>query len=123
MLTGFVSQAKLNDYLAACDILWLPLSDTIANRGRWPSKIVDYFAAGRPTVACAVGDIAALLERTEAGVACAPTSSEFARQTLHLLKDNELLARFSINARRAAESDFNWEHLAKLVETQYLDLL
>lgn len=123
ILTGFVSQAELNIYLAACNILWLPLSDTIANHGRWPSKIIDYFAAGRPTVACAVGDIGPLLEKTQAGVTCLPTPNNFAQKTLNLLQDTELMDRLAINARRASESDFNWEYLARLVEAQYLDLL
>ena len=123
MLLGFIAQSELNDYLAACDILWLPLSDTIANRGRWPSKIADYFAAGRPTVACAVGDVGSVLEKTQAGVASAPNPTSFARDTLDLMQDDELMARSALNARRAAEHEFNWKNLAQSVEAQYQNLL
>jgi glycosyltransferase involved in cell wall biosynthesis len=121
--TGFVSPSELSTYLAVCDILWLPLSDTIANRGRWPSKITNYFAAGRAVVACAVGDMAAVLEKSQAGIATAPTSTEFAKHTLCLLQDQKMMTDMAVNARRAAELDYNWKHLAQSVEKQYNDVL
>lgn len=119
-VTGFIYQKDLNDYLAACDILWLPLSDTIANRGRWPSKIVDYFAVGRPTVACAVGDLTELLKNTQAGVTSAANSDDFAKLTLSIMKNSQWMDRLGNNARRVIEIELNWEILAEAVEEHYL---
>jgi glycosyltransferase involved in cell wall biosynthesis len=65
--TGYVADHEINDYLNACDICWLPFCDTNANRGRWPMKLNDYMAVGRPTVATAVGDVATLLRQEPIG--------------------------------------------------------
>src|SRR5690606_37377485 len=60
-VTGRLPFDEMLDHLSACDVLALPLSDTVANRGRWPSKVNEYVAVGRPVVACGVGDVAGLL--------------------------------------------------------------
>jgi glycosyltransferase involved in cell wall biosynthesis len=121
--TGFISYYDLNRYLAVCDLLWLPLSDSLANRGRWPSKITDYFAVGRPTVSCAVGDIPEVFAETQAGVATEPTPESLASASLSLLDDPDLLQRLGMNARRAAETRYNWNSLIKTVENMYLNIL
>jgi glycosyltransferase involved in cell wall biosynthesis len=121
--TGFVDSEALNHYLAACDVLLLPLTDTVANRGRFPSKLADYFAAGRPIVASAVGDVADLLEQTKAGLATQPAAEALALGIEELLADAPRRARLGQNGRRAAESEFNWRTLAGRVDTLYRQLL
>ena len=56
-VTGRLPFEAMLEFLSACDVLALPLSDTIANRARWPSKVNEFVAVGRPTVACDVGDV------------------------------------------------------------------
>jgi glycosyltransferase involved in cell wall biosynthesis len=120
--TGFVDSEALNHYLAACDVLLLPLTDTVANRGRFPSKLADYFAAGRPIVASAVGDVTDLLEQTRAGLATQPAAEALALGIEELLADAPRRARLGQNGRRAAESEFNWRTLAGRVDTLYRQL-
>lgn len=120
--TGFVSEKDLIQYLAACDVLCLPLSDSIANRGRLPSKIVDYFAAGRATVVCNVGDVADIVRSAQAGLVSQPTAKDFSDRILDLLADSELRQQLGTNARKAAETDFNWDTIACQVEEFYLKL-
>ena len=121
--TGFVTYEQLNLYLASCDILLLPLTDNLANRGRWPSKIGDYFAAGRPTVACAVGDMPQVLEETGAGLTTDPAVQPFAAGILRLLDDPSLRFQMGKKARHAAESRYNWQTLVNQVENLYLKVL
>ncbi len=120
--TGFVSYEKLGQYLAACDVLCLPLADSLANQGRFPSKIADYFAAGRATVVCDVGDVANIVRSAQAGLVSQPTAKDFSNQILVLLTDPELRQHLGANARRAAERDFNWNTIASRVEELYLNL-
>jgi glycosyltransferase involved in cell wall biosynthesis len=68
--TGHVRYDEIAHYLSACDVCWLPLSDSGANRGRWPLKLNDYIAVGRPVVATAVGDMTAFLEQHPIGLTC-----------------------------------------------------
>lgn len=120
---GYVDALRLNQFLAACDVLLLPLADSIANRGRWPSKLMDYFAVGRPTVGCAVGEVGEVLAATGAGVSCAPTPEAFAAAILRLLGsriERETLGRA---ARQAAEGPYNWRVLSQQVEALYQSLV
>lgn len=119
---GFVSPETLNLYLAACDVLCLPLTDTVANRGRFPSKLADYFAAGRPVVASAVGDVAKLLEQTEAGLVTPPSAHALAAGIETLLADAPRRALLGQNGRRAAEFEYNWRTLTGHVDNLYRQL-
>jgi glycosyltransferase involved in cell wall biosynthesis len=118
--TGFLSEVELNAYLAASDIFWLPLSDTNANRGRFPLKLTDYMAIGRPVVATRVGDVQTVIEETRAGLLSQPEPEDLAAQTLRLYQDQTLRQTLGANARRAAESRFNWAYLAEELEGLYL---
>ncbi len=108
---GFLQPALLDRWLRACDVLALPLSDTVANRGRWPSKLGDYFASGRPVVACDVGDAGKVLRETGAGLAVPPTAEGLAAGLLKLLQDAALRRTMGTAGRRAAETAFHWEDL------------
>ena len=79
---GGLSYERVLQWFAACDALLLPLCDSIANRGRWPSKVAEYMAAGRPVVATAVGDLTALFKDDSAGVLTAANPESFAEGIL-----------------------------------------
>ena len=79
--TGSLEDAELGDYLSACDIFWLPLSDILANRGRSPIKQMDYLAVGRPLVATDVGDILGIIKDGSAGVLTQPDPGSIAAAT------------------------------------------
>ncbi len=117
--TGYVPEESLNDYLASAHICWLPLCDSNANRGRWPLKLNDYMAVGRPTVATAVGDVPALFEQEAIGFLSADEPEAFAMQTARLLRDLALQATMGQRARQVAETRFNWARLTDDLEILY----
>jgi glycosyltransferase involved in cell wall biosynthesis len=117
--TGPVSAEDLFSYLASCNVFWLPLRDTNANRGRWPHKLNEYLALGRPTVATAVGDVKTLFETEEIGLLCPDQPDALAEQTLKLYADTELRTRMGLRARQVAETHFNWEQLSNELEELY----
>ena len=121
--TGFLSEAELNAYLAASDVFWLPLSDTNANRGRFPLKLTDYMAVGRPVVATRVGDVQAIVEENAIGLLSQPEPEDLAMQTLRLYQDPALRQTLGANARRAAENRFNWTNLVTQLEELYLSVV
>lgn len=49
-------------YLRACDVLLLPMEDSVAERARSPIRLGDYVASGRPIVSNAVGEVRRTLE-------------------------------------------------------------
>lgn len=117
--TGFLSSKQLSLYLGACDLFWLPLRDTLANRGRWPSKINDYLAAGRPIVATSVGSLVPLFNEHEIGLLAAPIPQDIVQKTLTLRNNAELRERCGRVAREVAETEYAWSKLAELVDQFY----
>jgi glycosyltransferase involved in cell wall biosynthesis len=106
--TGFVPYDRLGHYLSACNVLCLPLTNSIANRGRWPSKLMDYFAVGRPTVGCAVGEVGAIIREAQAGFVAEPNPEGLATGLLGLLADRVQAEQLGCSARRAAEDHYGW---------------
>ena len=100
-------------------MLWLPLRDTLTNRGRWPSKINDYMAAGRPTVATAVGDLNWLFQKYDIGRLAQPKPEEIAGQTLRLCDDALLAQQYGTVARKVAIEQYSWETLTEKLASFY----
>lgn len=122
LLTGKLDLDMLLDYVAACDAMLLPLKDTIANRGRWPSKVCDYLAAAKPVVSTEVGDISLLLRSTQAGALAGDTPTEFADAVLKVLNHNSL-DKLGENARELAKKALSWDILTDKLEAFYSVLL
>ncbi len=121
--TGPITAQELDHYLAACDVCWLPLANSGANRGRWPLKLNDYMASARPTVATAVGDLGEVFARYQLGVVTAPDELEFARETANLLCDTARRDRLGEAAHRAAQTVFSWTHITDDLESLYRRIL
>jgi glycosyltransferase involved in cell wall biosynthesis len=121
--TGKITLEQVHQYLAACDLCWLHLCDSGANRGRWPGKLNDYMAVGRPVVATGVGELADLLPRHQLGVATRDDADDFAAQTVDLLADAGRRQAIGEAARRAAEEVFSWERKTDALEAFYCQVL
>jgi glycosyltransferase involved in cell wall biosynthesis len=123
IVTGRVAFEDLLDYLSACDVLALPLSDTIANRGRWPSKLNEYVAVGRPTVGCDVGDVADLLRDHNIGLLVKPHADDFAEKINELLCDPARAQEMGDRAREVARTSYSQDAMAERLERYYMNLL
>lgn len=110
---------ELPRWLGAADVLLLPFADKIANVGRWPNKVGDYMAAGRPTVSNPTGEMRPLFERERIGLLAPPGPGPFAQAVRHLLDDPSLAAELGANARRAAEQRYAWSVLVEQMEAVY----
>ena len=121
--TGHVPFPKMLDALSACEVLALPLSDTIANRGRWPSKLNEYVAVGRPTVASAVGDVAELFAEHEIGWTCAPDAAAMAQALDFALVDPGEAQRRGDVARAMAQASYSQEAVGHRLEDFYRRLV
>ena len=119
-ITGRLPFDGMLDHLSACNVLALPLSDTIANRGRWPSKINEFLAVGRPTVACDVGDVANLLRDHDIGLLVRPEAREFAARLDELLSDPGRAEAMGNRAREVARGVYSQDAIADKLETYYL---
>ena len=119
---GNLSYERVLQWFAACDVLLLPLCDSIANRGRWPFKAGEYMAAGRPVVATAVGDVAKLFADGSAGVLTAANPQSFAEGILKVYADPHRSA-MGRRGREIACNQLRWtvqtDHVQGFLEQVY----
>ncbi len=117
--TGRIPYVQINQYLAACDVCWLPLRDSGANRGRIQLKLNDYMAVGKPVVATDVGDGAEWIRRGAFGLLVPDDPHLLAQQVLTLLADPELCAEMGRKGRATAETEYRWDDSALKLEAFY----
>lgn len=106
---GRVTDADLPKYLAASDVLALPLEDNLINRGRWPHKLGDMLAAQRPVVVSRAGEFSELVEQRGCGVVVDYTAAGFAHAIADALARPEYHAPIAERGRALIESELNWD--------------
>jgi len=112
---GQVPAEQLTHYLAAADVQALPMLDRLDNRARWPIKIGDYLASGRPVVMQNVGDGAKVIAENDLGVVTGQSAEEFAKGIIELLSDPQRAGQIGRRARQYAERHMRWEDRAKVL--------
>lgn len=117
-VTGKVAITAVAEYAAVAGAFLLPLKETIANRGRYPTKSGDYLAAGKPVIANPVGDIEHIIKKYGAGVIAEFDPQKIAEKMQLLLDDPGLAAQYGANARKAAQ-ELSWANLAIGLEDFY----
>jgi glycosyltransferase involved in cell wall biosynthesis len=118
---GFVPDDLVSYYLGCIDVACLPMTDRAANRGRFPNKLLDYMASGRPMVCSPVGDVKEILEKHKCGLLAA--DHEFAGTLQDLLGNLQLQKDLEKRARNVASTFFNWSMLAGQLEGFYQNLV
>jgi len=119
---GFLPKEKYSLVLGASDLCLLPLSDNLANKARFPGRIGDYLAAGKPIVSNEVGDAGTLIKEYNLGVITKPTPDEYASGIISALQQPQNLAIWSRNARKMAEERLSFDILSKEFEHIYTEL-
>lgn len=115
--TGFVPTAEVGQWLACADFFLLPLSpNSVNDRYRYPGKLGDYMAAGRPVIAPEVGEAAWVIREAKVGVAVRPDLVDLEDRICELIEDPSLMEQMGAQARRAAEEQFAWSVLASRFE-------
>lgn len=120
---GEIPPQRLSRVLGAADVHVLPLEDTQANRARWPNKLGDYLASGRPTVVQAVGEAADFVRRHEVGEVVEPTAEALTDGILTLLRDRRRALDLGLQARRVAENELSWNRSARILDAIYSQLM
>lgn len=121
--TGYVTRTHMNQYLAACDLCWLPLRNSGANQGRWPMKLNDYMSVGKPVVVTAVGDVPEVLESFKIGLLAEDNPEDLADQVCHLLANPDVCTEYGRMARQVAETVMDWRFRAQEVEAVYAKVM
>lgn len=116
---GFISPDLLPEILACGDIMLLPYRDSGVNRFRYPNKLGDYLAAGRPIVTNATGDLGELVRRLGFAVLADETPLAFAQAISSLVRNPQLAEQLGRRGRELSEGELSWERFARTLEKFY----
>ncbi|MGE0312633.1 MAG: glycoside hydrolase family 99-like domain-containing protein [Lautropia sp.] len=119
---GFVARARLPRLLEAADILVQPGGANAFNAYRFPSKLPEFLAAGRPVVLPCTNIGRFVTDRTEALLLDAGDADDICAKVLELHRDAPLRARLSREGRRFARSRLSWEGAADTIERFYREI-
>lgn len=117
--TGIIPDEVMNKYISACDVMILPLKNNIASNGRWPSKVNDYFSAGKSVVSTPVSDLKEIFLTHEVGLLANDNPEEFSEAIIKLFRNKSLQKTLGGNARKYAEHYLKWSILTKELENFY----
>jgi glycosyltransferase involved in cell wall biosynthesis len=112
-------RSDIPDVLASSDIGVLPsMAEGL------PNAVLEYMAAGLPTVVSRVGGNPELVQDGVTGLLVPPQDPEaLAAALLRLLRDPELSRQIAMNGRQLATRDFGFERLIREVDALYTELL
>ena len=108
-VVGYVPRKELLTLYAAAHALLIPLFDDADSAARFPTKIGEYLAAGRPVVTSAVGEITRyLLDGSTAFVASPDDAALFGAKICEVLSDRSRAAAVGRAGRALAERSFHY---------------
>ena len=120
---GRCSEELLPYYLASTDVLALPLKDNLFNKTRWPNKIGEYMACGRPVVVSDVGNIAGIVREHGTGLTAGNDAVDFSSKLKTLLSNPDLAENMGKKARKLACSEYSWALQSAKLEEFYGHIL
>jgi len=112
-------RSEIPDILASCDIAILP-----SRAEGLPNAVLEYMAAGLPTIASRVGGNVELLQEGVTGcLVPAEDSKAISESLLRLLRDPELARTIGTNGRRVAVENYSFDRLIREVDALYTEIL
>ena len=112
-------RADVADILACCDLAVLP-----SRAEGFPNAVLEYLAAGLPTIATRVGGIPELIEDGVTGVLVAPEDpSALSSAILSLLRAPGNARCIAVSGHESAVQKYSFERMLGEVEALYTELL
>jgi len=112
-------RSDIPEILASCDLAVLP-----SRAEGLPNAVLEYMAAGLPTIASRVGGNAELVQDGVTGLLVpAENASALAGALLRFLRDPEQARQIANNGQRFAVENFSFERLIREIDELYGELL
>jgi glycosyltransferase involved in cell wall biosynthesis len=112
-------RSDIPEILASCDLAVLP-----SRAEGLPNAVLEYMAAGLPTIASRVGGMAELVQDGVTGLLVpAEDADALAGALLQFLRDPERARQIANNGQRFAVENFSFERLIREIDELYAELL
>lgn len=113
--TGAVPPEEIPGLLESMDVAVAPYPPR-AQFYFSPLKVYEYMAAGKPTVASRLGQIAKLIQHDENGLLCEPGDpADLAHQLIRLQRDPDLRHRLGTAGRATIQRSHTWDQVARRI--------
>lgn len=116
------SEAGEQDGIAGMTVGLCPLPDTDWHRGKSGYKIIQYMAAGKPTLASPVGIAADLVRDGETGFLCRTADDWYAR-LVQLQRNPKMCETFGARAAEIARQRFDIKVVAAQLSKIFMDVV
>lgn len=119
---GVVPHRDLGSVMACGDVMVVPYTALPHNEARFPNRVGDYLAAGRPIATNPTGDLARLVATERIGIVAPETPEAFGSAILDLLHQDDVSKEMGCRARVLAETTHSWRAVAGRVGELYDEL-
>ena len=116
---GFVSRDKYLLYLIASDAFILPADPVISEIARFPIRLGDYLAVGRPIIASDVGEVGRLIRECNCGFVVKPGDVESWLMALNKVSISEDLRNMLGSRARETAEAISWRNIASQINFIY----
>lgn len=118
VLDKMESVDRVLDYLNAADVLLCPMGDLKVWKTEVPSKILEYFAVGKPVVCSGLGETETIMKEHMPGLMVRPGDPEtLAEAILKLAGDKKFYETSARNARELAIKRYSLSTLSQRIES------
>jgi glycosyltransferase involved in cell wall biosynthesis len=122
-VTGFLPQQEAWKYVKDADVCVSPIYPTPTLECGSPTKLLEYMAMGKASVANDHPEQALVLAESGAGI-CVPWDEDaFASAVVSILGDQELRAGMGIRGRDYVEKHRNYNGISRFVEEKLVDIV
>lgn len=108
-----VPHDKVASFSTACDILVIPRMHNEVNRISFPSKMIEYMAAGKAVVASATSDAHKVITSGKDGLVFEPGDKDGFKKALILLRDKNTRDRLGNEAWNTVKNKYTWVYQAQ----------
>lgn len=121
---GWLDYSRYAELLSCADVFVMLLRDNAVNKARWPNKLGDYFAAGRPILANAVGEVGHYMKMfPQSFIPVEWDRVSVERAIIGLLRHRAVLPELNVKVRKVAEGVLSWEAKTRKLERFYYEIL
>lgn len=100
------------------DVLAIPLLDTKMNQMRTSNKLFDAMASGTPVIITDVEEQRKLVKKWNIGLIADFNAVSLSKKIIKIFEDKKLYNDFSVNSRKLAEDEHNWDFRVNLIKNR-----
>ncbi|RMH01184.1 MAG: glycosyltransferase WbuB [Chloroflexi bacterium] len=121
---GWVPQAQVPDYTRLADVIYYGLlGDDLNNHYSSPNALFNALMAGRPLITTNIGEVARIVQTGQCGLVLESPTPQAIANAIDQLRDRFRRETMATNARRAAETTYNWAAAEAVLLKIYRNLI